>query len=127
MTARYRAERDTAGIDFDSSLGHYDMPGFRCGTCYTFPMFDLTNKVTLRVKETPLIAMECSFFDYAGMTYEEAFNYGFNLFKQTKKYNGNFVVLWHNDRLFDKRSDSYKLYIAFLNFFSEYRLNHTIG
>jgi hypothetical protein len=104
------------GLDFDSTLGYYDMPGFRCGTCYSFPIFDLSNRKTLNLFEFPLLAMECSFFDYAKMSIDEAINYALELLTKTLSYNGDFVILWHNDKLVDKNSDYYKLYLELLKF-----------
>jgi len=52
---------NNVGVDFVSSLRDYDILGFRCGACYTFSMFEIVNKISLRVKETPLVAMVCSF------------------------------------------------------------------
>jgi hypothetical protein len=102
------------GLDFDSTLGYYDMPGFRCGTCYSFPIFDLSNRKTLKLLEFPLIAMECSFFDYANMSYDEAIHYALDLLSKTLFYDGNFVILWHNDKLADENSYYYKLYFELL-------------
>jgi hypothetical protein len=49
-----------AGMDYDSTLGYADYPGFRCGTCFEYPAFDpsLQRKLSLRIR--PLVAMECS-------------------------------------------------------------------
>lgn len=29
-----------AGMDYDSTLGYADSPGFRCGTCFEYPAFN---------------------------------------------------------------------------------------
>lgn len=107
---------DSSGINFDSTLGYYDMPGFRCGTCYPFPLFDLMNRRILKIVEVPLLAMECSFFDYAKMSFDEAVILAKDLFEKTMYYGGNFVILWHNDKLIEKESRYYKLYLELLKF-----------
>ncbi len=105
---------DKIGLDFDSSLGYYDSPGFRCGICYPFPIFDFVSKKQLKLIEYPLIAMECSYFDYKKLSYSEAKQNAFKLQSKVKKYNGNFIILWHNDKLAIKKSLEYKLYIDLL-------------
>ena len=107
---------EQAGIEFDMTLGFYDKPGFRCGTCSPFPLFDLKSKSTLTVIEYPLIAMECSFFDYAGLSMKESYEIATELYRQINKYKGCFVILWHNDKLFDECSKEYKLYHSILQF-----------
>ena len=34
---------DEAGLSYDSSVGYAEMPEFRCGVCYEYPVFDLKN------------------------------------------------------------------------------------
>jgi hypothetical protein len=106
---------DNIGMNFDSSLGYYDGPGFRCGICYSFPIFDFEKKRKLNLVERPLIIMECSYFDYLNLTFQEAKNRSLELLNNTKKYNGSFVVLWHNDRFDDVNSDVFKLYLFLIS------------
>ena len=106
---------DNIGLNFDSSLGYYDGPGFRCGICYSFPIFDFEKKRKLNLLEMPLIIMECSYFDYLNLSFQEAKNRSTELLNRTKKYNGSFVVLWHNDRFVDLNSDVYKLYMFLIS------------
>lgn len=106
---------DDAGLDYDSTLGFADAAGFRCGTCREFPTFNLKTGKMLRVRERPLIAMDGSVMD----------DYGQNLgatpaaleqFQELKEacryYNGEFTVLWHNNRLADPTEMS--LYAALI-------------
>jgi peptidoglycan/xylan/chitin deacetylase (PgdA/CDA1 family) len=46
---------DIAGLDYDSTLVFADRIGFRCGTCYEFPVFDLGQRVALTLRERPLV------------------------------------------------------------------------
>jgi len=49
-------------INFDSSLGYHDYPGFRCGTCFEYALFDPKSDKILDVIESPLIFMDTSVF-----------------------------------------------------------------
>ena len=83
-----------------------DYAGFRCGICYEYPLFDLKNGKTLRLYERPLIVMECSVIDKKYMNFgdgEESFKI-MNKFKdRCRMFNGNFILLWQNSRLVNRR------------------------
>lgn len=93
---------ENAGLDFDSTLGYADAAGFRCGTCHEFQVFNLRTRRTLRLRERPLIAMDCSVMDAQyqnlGAT-TAAFDYLKALKDTCRRYDGEFTLLWHNTRL----------------------------
>ena len=101
---------------YDSSLGYADHPGFRCGICYPFPLFDVCTHRQLDVFERPLIMMERSVIDddYLGMGMNQiSLDYMLSLKERCKIFNGDFIFLWHNNNL---TSDIEKeLYRALLN------------
>jgi len=82
-------------MDWDSSVYYLEKPGFRCGTCYEYSVFNILSRKKLKLKERPLIAMESSFFhdDISPSEIEKRMD---KLVKTTQKYQGNFVFLWHN-------------------------------
>jgi hypothetical protein len=92
------------GMQWDSTLGYADLPGFRCGACYEYSVFDILNRKKLKLKEKPLIVMECTIFEerYLNLNYEESYKKIISYIDEVKKYNGEFVLLWHNDRLVSK-------------------------
>jgi hypothetical protein len=47
---------------------------FRCGTCREYPLYDLTERRLLHLRECPLILMECSVIAerYLSLGYSEA-------------------------------------------------------
>jgi len=105
-----------AGMQYDSTLGFADLPGFRCGTCWEYPAYDLINRKPLNLIERPLIAMDCT------VTAERYMNKGlgeeaFEVFKSLKdtcrKYNGDFVLLWHNSEL--ATEEQRRLYLSVLD------------
>lgn len=89
------------GFHFDSSLGYPDLPGFRCGTCMEFPLFDLVDRKPLELLERPLIVMERTVLDdaYLGLGLDEAVGYMLELKEACRRVSGNFNVLWHNSSL----------------------------
>lgn len=89
------------GLGYDSSLGYAEIPGFRCGTCYEYPVFDFLTKQRLDLLEYPLIVMDSSIFKRG---YNKT---SFAVLKKyitiCKKFNGNFVFLLHNTEPITKK------------------------
>jgi hypothetical protein len=91
-----------AGMDYDSSLGYADIPGFRCGTCFEYPAFDPELGMAYKFRIRPLIAMECSVIleQYLGLGLgDQAFTLLESLKSRCKAVNGCFTLLWHNSEL----------------------------
>lgn len=104
-----------AGMDYDSTLGYADRPGFRCGTCFEYPAFDLVAREPLKLRIRPLIAMECSILDlcYMGLgTGARAKEKFLELKKSCRAVGGTFSILWHNSQ-FDNQ-DKRILYTSLL-------------
>ncbi|MDB5099452.1 MAG: hypothetical protein JWM80_3873 [Cyanobacteria bacterium RYN_339] len=105
-----------AGLDYDSTLGFADAAGFRAGTCYEYPLYDVQAREALTLRERPLIAMECSVIDavYMGLgTGDAALACLTQLKNQCRRYQGDFTLLWHNSRLYDPAERA--LYLATLD------------
>ena len=101
-TALYLANTN---IDFDSSLCYADKPGFRCGTCHPYKMYDPVSQKSIDLIQAPLILMECSMFSnkYMGLQYsKEAYDQIKELKKACREVEGKFVILWHNTQLISK-------------------------
>ena len=93
---------ENAGLDYDSSLCFADKAGFRCGTCHEFWLYDCKIRRVLKVKEKPLIVMDCTIISkkYEGLGLTSKAIDRINSLKETAlKCGGDFVVLWHNDAL----------------------------
>ena len=107
---------ENAGMEWESSMYYPDVPGFRCGTCYGFTVFDILKRKKLRLKEIPLTAMDVSYYKYnSGQKFqmEKSVN---NLIETVKSYKGSFVLLWHNSSFyegnFSKEIKTYKKIIG---------------
>jgi peptidoglycan/xylan/chitin deacetylase (PgdA/CDA1 family) len=100
---------ESAGLNYDSTLGYADSGGFRCGTCYEYSLYDIHERRELRVRERPLVVME------VGIVPKPFKNNAFSRnvidrmqhFKEVcRKYNGDFVFLWHNTTFYTEQSYS---------------------
>ena len=101
---------DAAGAIYDSTLGYAEKPGFRCGVCYEYPMYDLHARKSLMIRQRPLVAMDVSFLAlrYLGLNLSDTFNHLLALKNTCKKFNGDFTLLWHNTELLSpERKDLY--------------------
>ena len=90
------------GLSYDSTLSYADRPGFRCGTCREYTLFDVGMSSKLHLRERPLILMECSIIAnrYLGMGYSNNALETMLYYKRIcQKFDGNFVFLWHNSHL----------------------------
>lgn len=86
-------------LTYDSTLAFADCAGFRCGTSREFTMYDLVNRKPFKLKQRPLVSMECSIISkrYEGLGYTKKAKERFLHFKkQTEKYGGVYTLLWHN-------------------------------
>ena len=95
---------EECGIKLDLSLSFADHAGFRCGVCYEYPLFDLLSGRKLTLREKPLVVMECSVIDarYMGLgTGEKSFEFIKSLMDTVALFDGDFVLLWHNQRFED--------------------------
>lgn len=85
-----------AGIENDYTLGYAERPGFRCGTCHPFPLYDIENDCPTRIIEHPLIVMDGSLIDYLKLDVEDGVACMRKLRQRCAMAEGDFVFLWHN-------------------------------
>lgn len=110
---------EDVGLNYDTTLSFADYAGFRCGTCYEYPVFNLLTHKSLKLRERPLIVMEGTLFGYMKLTSVDAFNKILDLSKKCCDYNGNFTLLWHNSNLFNNKQK--RLYTKIINEITAYR------
>ncbi|MBK1988488.1 polysaccharide deacetylase family protein [Sphaerospermopsis aphanizomenoides BCCUSP55] len=96
---------ENAGLDYDSTLSFADLAGFRCGICYEFSTFNINTRQPLKLRERPLMVMECTVIDkrYMNLGLDgDAALLTMDKYKQRCQiFNGDFTLLWHNSRLAD--------------------------
>jgi hypothetical protein len=95
---------EDAGIAYDSTLTYAERPGYRCGVCYEYPVFNLRTRTALKLRERPLIVMEGTLYDYMRLPYEEANAIIMDLHNKCKLFDGEFTLLWHNSSLIAKQA-----------------------
>jgi hypothetical protein len=90
-----------AGLDYDSTLGFADHVGFRCGTYHEFPVFNLSTRSPLRLRERPLVAMDTTLLapQYMALRPEQAIEWIERLSSTCRRFGGTFSLLWHNTNL----------------------------
>jgi peptidoglycan/xylan/chitin deacetylase (PgdA/CDA1 family) len=101
---------------WDTTLSYADKEGFRCGVCYEYSVLNILTRKKLNLKEKPLIMMEGSFFTYQPSISTEEMEYKImQLINKVKKYQGDFVFLWHNSS-FDGKLNAYsKVYESIIH------------
>jgi len=104
------------GLRYDSSLGYADSAGFRAGSCYEYTMYDLIARRPLKLKQRPLVAMDCAVISkgYEGLGFTSIAMRRFKQLEEIcKKYQGDYTLLWHNSFFTDTRSK--KFYMELIN------------
>ena len=85
-------------LKYDSTIGFSHFAGFRSGTCYSYPVFNVLSRKKLKLQEEPLIAMEGAVQkEYPKLS--DFIDEIITLANITKKYNGKFVFLWHSNTI----------------------------
>lgn len=92
-----------AGLNYDTTLSFAEHIGFRCGTCFEFPVFNLLTGQNLDLYERPLIVMETTVLERNYMDFSMSNGEAFNVIESIKSvcrlFLGNFTLLWHNNNL----------------------------
>lgn len=94
---------EDAGLAYDSTLTFTNRPGFRAGSCYEYPVFDLRARRELRLRERPLVLMDTPTLDRLGLGDDELVALIERLRAECRRFAGAFTVLWHNNWLVTER------------------------
>lgn len=86
---------EDVGLKYDSTLGSEYYMGFRCGTCYEFPVFNLLTKQSLNLMEYPLLIMDVYVFKLKSIKIMEKSIMDIN--RICRFYKGNMTFLFHNN------------------------------
>ncbi len=95
---------EDAGLEYDSTLTFADHVGFRSGTCYEHPVFNLRTRTALRLRERPLVVMDASLLEYQQVALDALPAEIARLARTVRRFDGEMTLLWHNDRLGSRRA-----------------------
>lgn len=89
---------EQAGLDYDSSVGYAQRPGFRSGTAHDYPAWSFAERRELALRERPLTVMEGTLFSdrYLGLEVDDALELVERLAQACRTVDGHFTFLWHN-------------------------------
>lgn len=85
-----------ASLTDDYTLGYAEQPGFRCGTCHPYRLYDNGADCPMGITEHPLIVMDGSLVDYLHLTPAEGNRLTSLLRQRCEAVEGDFIILWHN-------------------------------
>jgi hypothetical protein len=105
---------DQLAIDVDSTLGFAERIGYRCGTCHPYPFFSTIEDRELTILIRPLLVMDITLIDYCKFTTNEALVRVNELYTRTKKFDGDFTLLWHNTSLISHPNWTIEFYLTFI-------------
>lgn len=88
-------------ITDDYTMGYASMPGFRASIANSFYFYDLDSETETKLRVHPFMIMEGTFKYYLNQSPEDFLVSAKKLIDETKKVNGEFISLWHNDSLSD--------------------------
>lgn len=90
------------GILEDYTMGYASYPGFRAGTCSSYPFYNIQNETITNLRIFPFTVMDATLNKYMNKTPEEAIQILGELIDEVKSVNGTFISLWHNESLSEK-------------------------
>jgi peptidoglycan/xylan/chitin deacetylase (PgdA/CDA1 family) len=90
--------QERADLLYDTTLSFADHVGFRCGICLPYQPFDVLENRKLAIWELPLIIQEATLHgaSYQNLPPKVAYDEIVKHIDITKRFNGLFVLLWHN-------------------------------
>lgn len=91
------------GITDDYTMGYADRAGFRLGTCRPVRFIDPESQMLTKITMHPLAIMDRSLDSrrYMNLDYDSALAYCRELYREARKYGGEFIMLWHNNSVSD--------------------------
>jgi hypothetical protein len=87
------------GITDDYTMGYADEAGFRASICTAYYFYDLQNEKTTKLRIHPFAVMDATLNLYMKLKPGEAIKLIQRLIDETKKMNGTFISIWHNETL----------------------------
>jgi hypothetical protein len=90
------------GLCHDYSMGYADVPGFRAGTSFPFPWFDLTRNAATSLLIHPVVVMDSTLNSYLRLSPQQAKETIDVLRNEVRAVGGEFTSLWHNETVAER-------------------------
>jgi hypothetical protein len=90
-------------ITDDYTMGYADIAGFRAGTARSFLWFDLSKNDVTKLRVHPFAYMDGTLNEYLNLSIDAAKEKIALLYEEVQKYGGDFIFIWHNETLAEKR------------------------
>ncbi len=85
-----------SGIRHDHSMGWAEQTGFRAGTAFSFPWYDLVRDETTTLRIHPFHVMDVTLKNYQRLDIEQALQQTELLLEYAKNFHLPLAVIWHN-------------------------------
>ncbi|MDA9325728.1 hypothetical protein N9Q69_00695 [bacterium] len=108
-----------SGIYEDSTLGYQHRVGYRCGTAFTFLLFDLRRDRNSKVSETPMIIMDGALLDQCKDDVAQA-NALLMDFIERHKQNSHLTINFHNTIFDPTRYDKEAMWKMYYSIIEKY-------
>ena len=108
---------ESAGLDYDASLGFAEHIGFRNGFCFPFHPYNIREKRAYNFLEIPLMVMDTTLHDapYMGNDPQKMKKLDL-LIEEVRKFNGLLSILWHNNYFSEHKYEGWgKVYSGLIN------------
>lgn len=92
------------GILHDYSMGWADCPGYRAGTAFSFPWYDLQAEHKTELRIHPFQVMDVTLKNYLKLDASEAVSYVRHMLHYSQKMSHPFTIIWHNSSLDEDRA-----------------------
>lgn len=101
----------------DFTMCFADIAGFRLGTCRAVRWIDPEKQKFTSLILHPLTIMDVTLNNYMHLNVGEAYDYCKKIVNEVKNYNGELVLLWHNNTVEENNGQYYRmLYEKILNY-----------
>lgn len=88
-------------LKHDYTMGYADQVGFRAGTARPHKWFDLSKNRISDLIIHPFVYMDGTLNEYMKLEPDQAMILIEKLYKEVKKYGGDFMFIWHNETIGD--------------------------
>ena len=83
-------------------MGYADVPGFRAGTSFPFPWFDLKINEATSLLIHPVVVMDSTLNSYLRLSPQQAKETIDLLRNEVRAVGGEFTSLWHNETVAER-------------------------